>query len=52
MMLLVDHFTDGRSARLRNAIAARLLNQARVEIAELGAGAKFPEFATKTRQRR
>ena len=45
MMLLTEHFTDGRSARLRNSV------QARAEITELGAGSKFPEFNTKTRQR-
>ena len=50
MMLLVEHFTDGRSERLRNSVRRRLLEQARAEIAELGAGSKFPEFNTRTRQ--
>jgi hypothetical protein len=50
-MLLVEHFTDGRSERLRNSVRRRLLEQARTEIAELGAGAKFPEFNAKTRHR-
>jgi hypothetical protein len=49
MMLLVEHFTDGRSERLRSSVRRRLLEQARGEIIELGAGAKFPEFNTKTR---
>lgn len=52
MMLLVDHFTDGRSARLRNSVSRRLLEQARVEISELGAGAKFPEFNQSAGRRR
>lgn len=52
LMLLVDHFTVGRSERLRNSVRRRLLEQARLEIGELGAGAKFPEFNTKTRQRK
>ena len=51
MMLLIEHFTDGRSERLRNSVRRRLLEQARTEIAELGAGAKFPEFNAKTRHR-
>ncbi|MFY9607480.1 MAG: hypothetical protein WAU45_02555, partial [Blastocatellia bacterium] len=51
MMLLVEHFTDGRSERLRNSVRRRLLEQSRAEISKLGAGAKFPEFNTKTRQR-
>jgi hypothetical protein len=52
MMLLVDHFTDGRSERLRNSVRRRLLEQARVEIVGLGAGPIFPEFNQSTRQRR
>ncbi len=51
MMLLIEHFTDGRSQRLRNSVRRRLLEQTRAEIVELGAGAKFPEFNTNTRQR-
>lgn len=52
MMLLANHFTDGRTARLRNTLGRRLLDQARADIAALGAGTKFPEFDTTTRQRR
>lgn len=52
MMLLIEHFTDGRSERLRNSVRSRLLEQARAEIAELGAGAKFPEFNAGTSQRK
>jgi hypothetical protein len=52
LMLLVDHFTAGRSERLRNSVRRRLLEQARSEIGGLGAGTKFPEFNTKTSQRK
>ncbi|HWO00178.1 MAG TPA: hypothetical protein VNS63_13020 [Blastocatellia bacterium] len=52
MMLLMEHFTAGRSERLRNSVRRRFLQQARSEILELGAGSKFPEFNTRTKQRR
>jgi hypothetical protein len=51
-MLLVQHFTAGRTARLRTAVNRRLLEEARNQIAELGAGTKFPQFNQRTRQRR
>ncbi|HEX8087698.1 MAG TPA: hypothetical protein VF762_02520 [Blastocatellia bacterium] len=51
-MLLVQHFTVGRTARLRAAVNRRLLEDARNQIAQLGAGTKFPQFNQKTRQRR
>jgi hypothetical protein len=51
-MLLVEHFTVGRSERLRSVVRRRLLDEARAMIAQLGAGAKFPQFNQKTRQRR
>jgi hypothetical protein len=44
MMLLVAHFTDGRSNRLRSIVRRRLLEQARQGIASAGAGSKFPQF--------
>jgi len=44
MMLLIDHFTEGRTERLRAAVRRRLIGEARAAIEELGAGSKFPEF--------
>lgn len=44
MMLLIDHFTDGRTERLRSAVRRRLIGEARAAIEESGAGLKFPEF--------
>lgn len=52
MMLLIEHFTDDRSERLKNSVRRRLLEQTRTEIVQLGPGAKFPEFNTRTQQRR
>lgn len=52
MILLIEHFTDGRNQRLRNSVRRRLFEMARSEIVELGAGAKFPEFTTATSQRK
>ena len=51
MMVLVDHFTVDRTRRLRSVVKQRLINDARAEIAHLGAGTKFPQFNQKTRQR-
>lgn len=51
-MLLVQHFTVGRSERLRATVLRRLLEEARTQIAQLGAGTRFPQFNQKTRQRR
>lgn len=52
MLLLVDHFTAGRSARLGFSVRRRLIENARVEINRLGAGLKYPQFDQKTSQRR
>jgi hypothetical protein len=52
MMLLVDHFTAGRSRRLRSSVRRRLIADARAQIARLGAGSKYPQFDQKTRRRR
>ncbi len=52
MMLLVDHFTEGRSARLGFSVRRRLIENARVEINRAGAGSKYPQFNQKTSQRR
>lgn len=50
-MLLLQHFTVGRSERLRAVVRRRLLEDVRSQISLLGAGAKFPQFNQKTRQR-
>lgn len=51
MMLLVGHLTEGRSERLRRKVQLRLIEEARANIASMGAGSKFPEFNQQTRQR-
>jgi hypothetical protein len=51
MLLLVDHFAVGRSDRLRAVIKRKLIETTRAAILKLGAGAKFPQFNQKTRQR-
>jgi hypothetical protein len=51
-MLLVDHFTVGRSDRLRSSVRRHLLEQERAEIARLGAGTKIPKFNQNTKQRK
>ncbi|HYP25750.1 MAG TPA: hypothetical protein VE262_03440 [Blastocatellia bacterium] len=52
MMVLVDHFTADRSQRIRSVVRKRLIDDLKSKIASLGAGAKFPQFNQKTRQRR
>lgn len=51
-MLLIDHFTVDRSARLRTNVRMRILEDARTSINKLGAGTKVPQFNQNTRQRR
>lgn len=51
-MLLAEHFTVGRSERLRTNVRVRILKDARTSIASLGAGTKVPQFNQNTRQRR
>jgi hypothetical protein len=51
MLLLVDHMTDGRSERLRARVRRCLIAETRETMISLGAGAKFPEFNSPTRQR-
>src|SRR5262245_57879362 len=50
MMLLADHYTEGRSERLRNVVRIRLIEGTRAKIAEMGAGSRFPEFNLPTRK--
>src|SRR4030095_11305546 len=51
MLLLIDHLTDGRSERLRALVRRRLIGETRAAIVSLGAGSRFPEFNSPTRQR-
>jgi hypothetical protein len=51
MILLIDHFTEGRTKRLRNLVRRRLIEETRANIAGLGAGSRFPEFNQAARRR-
>jgi hypothetical protein len=51
MMLLIDHLTEGRSARLRNMVRRKLIGETRAAVDSLGAGLKFPEFNQPARRR-
>ena len=51
MMLLIDHLAEGRSARLRNMVRRRLIDETRAAVDSLGAGSKFPEFNQAARRR-
>jgi hypothetical protein len=50
MLLLIDHWTDGRSERLRALVRQRLISEARAAIDSLGPGSRFPEFHQPKRQ--
>jgi hypothetical protein len=52
MIMLAEHLTTERSARLRNRVRAHLIDDQRREIASLGAGPAIPQFVQNTRQRR
>ena len=52
MIMLVDHLTAERSARLRSRVRAHLIEDQRGEVARLGAGPAIPQFNQNTRQRR
>src|SRR5262249_10403648 len=45
MMLLVEHFTRGRTARLRSLVRRKLLTQVKESVLAAGAGSKFPHFS-------
>ena len=51
MILLINHFTEGRSERIRAMVRRRLIAETRASIASVGAGSRFPEFNSPTRQR-
>ena len=51
MVVLLEHFTSGRSDRLRSVARKHLSAQVRLKIEQLGAGSKIPQFNQKTKQR-
>ncbi|MFN7948829.1 MAG: hypothetical protein U0Z53_25980 [Blastocatellia bacterium] len=52
MLMLADHLTRGRSARLHGLVASHLIAAERAEIIRLGSGPAIPQFNQNTRQRR
>jgi hypothetical protein len=52
VMLLADHHTLERSERLRARVKRRLTEEESARVTEYGAGARYPKFNQKTRQRR
>ncbi|MBI3649975.1 MAG: hypothetical protein HY231_02875 [Acidobacteria bacterium] len=51
MIVLLEHLTNGRSARLQAVVLKKLIQQTRAKIEQLGVGAKIPQFNQKTKQR-
>ncbi|HVG39656.1 MAG TPA: hypothetical protein VM870_10215 [Pyrinomonadaceae bacterium] len=51
MMLLIDHLTAQRQRAFRSRLSQNLVNEARQEITEIGAGAAIPQFNQNTKQR-
>lgn len=52
MLLLVERVAADRSAQFRSRLRTLLINEARREIAEAGAGTLIPKFNQNTKQRR
>jgi hypothetical protein len=52
MLMLAEHLTAERSARLRGLVRAHLIAEQRGEITGLGAGTAVPPFNQNTKQRR
>jgi hypothetical protein len=52
MLLLVEHVAAGRTAQFRSRLRTLLINEARREISEAGAGTQIPKFNQNTKQRR
>lgn len=52
MLMLADHLTKERSARLHSLVLSHLIAQQRAEIVRIGTGAAVPQFNQNTRQRR
>ncbi len=51
MLLLVDHFAEGRSKVFFNRVRAGIITSARQEIELAGAGTPIPQFNQNTKQR-
>ena len=51
MLLLIEHFGQGRSSAFRTRVRATLLNRLREEIELAGAGTLIPHFNQNTKQR-
>jgi hypothetical protein len=51
MVVLLEHLTAGRSARLQAVVLKKLISQTRQKLEQLGAGTKIPQFNQKTKQR-
>jgi uncharacterized membrane protein YccC len=49
MMMLAEHYTQHRSARFTALVKSQLIRDLREELASLGAGQPYPQFATSTR---
>jgi hypothetical protein len=52
MLLLVEHVAGERSEQFRSRLRTLLVNEARREITEAGAGSAIPKFNQNTKQRR
>jgi hypothetical protein len=52
MLLLANVLTRERSVRIQASVRRRLASDINESIAELGAGARFPEFTPPRRRRR
>jgi len=52
MLMLIEHLTAERSARLRGLVRSHLIADQRAEVLRLGAGAAIPQFNQNTKQRR
>jgi hypothetical protein len=51
LLVLTEHLTTSRSARLRNMVLAHLIETQREAIAKAGGGARIPGFSQNTSQR-
>lgn len=52
MLLLVEHVAQGRTRQFRQRLRRLLIDEARREILEAGAGSAIPKFNQNTKQRR
>jgi hypothetical protein len=52
MLMLIEHLTAERGARLRNKVRENLIAGEREEITAAGAGPAIPQFIQNTKQRK